>query len=204
VAFLIEHEGKSPQIHESAYVAPTATLCGDVRIGKDSRILFGAVLVGESGPIVIGSHCIIMENAVIRGVKRQPVQIGSHVLVGPHAHLSGCTVDDEVFIATGASIFNGAHLETGSTVRINGVVHARTRLPAGAKMPIGWIAVGDPVEILAPDQDERIAELLLDRGFSKTAFGLGPATTKELTERYASALGRYRSDTVLGAEKTHE
>ena len=140
-----------------------------------------------------------MENAVIRGVKRQPVRIGNHVLVGPHAHLSGCTIDDEVFIATGASIFNGAHLEVGSTVRINGIVHVRTRLPAGTKMPIGWIALGDPAEILPPDREERIAELLLERGFSKTAFGLEPSSTKELTERYACALGKHRSDTVLQA-----
>lgn len=197
MAILIEHEGKRPQVHDSAYVAPTVTLCGDVSIGKDTSVLAGAIITAESGPVSVGSHCIIMENAVIRGVKRQPVRIGNHVLVGPHAHLSGCIVEDEVFIATGSSIFNGAHLEVRSTVRINGIVHARTRLPAGIQMPIGWIAVGDPVEILPPDRDERIAELLRDRGFSKTAFGIESSTTKKLTERYAHALSKHSSDFVL-------
>jgi carbonic anhydrase/acetyltransferase-like protein (isoleucine patch superfamily) len=197
MASLIEHEGKQPQIHDSAYVAPTAALCGDVSIGEGTCVLSGATLTAESGPVEIGSHCIIMENAVVRGVKRQPVRIGNYVLVGPHAHLSGCVVEDEVYIATGATILNGAHLEMRSTVRINGIVHARTRLPAGVKMPIGWIAVGNPVEILPPDRDKRIAELLLDRGFSKTAFGLEPSTTKQLTERYARSLGKHRSDTIL-------
>jgi hypothetical protein len=71
-------------------------------------------------------------------------------------------------------------------------------------MPIGWIAVGDPVEILPPDRDERIAELLLDRGFSKTAFGLESPSTKELTERYTRALGNHRLDTILEAGKTRQ
>ena len=117
---LLEHQGKRPHIHETAYIAPTATVCGDVTIGAESRVLFGAVLVAEGGPVTIGGHCIIMEQAVLRGTARHPVRLANHVLVGPHAHLSGCTVEDSVFIATGACVFNGARLgvrsEFGSTV----------------------------------------------------------------------------------------
>src|SRR2546427_7992207 len=105
---ILEHSGKRPRIHASAYVAPNATICGDVTIGAESRVLFGAVLTAESGPVTIGEGCIIMENAVIRGVAHQPASLGDHVLVGPHAHLSGCRIEDDVFIATGACIFNGA------------------------------------------------------------------------------------------------
>ena len=64
---LIEHEGKRPQLAESAYVAPTAVVCGDVTVGEDARILFGAVLTAEGGPVVLGNRCIVMEHAVIRG-----------------------------------------------------------------------------------------------------------------------------------------
>src|SRR5262245_15356305 len=134
---LLEHQGKRPRIHESASVAPTATICGDVTIGEDCRILFGAVIVAEGGPVEIGRQCIVMENAVIRGTARHPTRIGDHVLVGPSAHLTGCTVEDNVFIATGASCFNGAKLGTLSEVRINGVVHINTVLPEGATVPIG-------------------------------------------------------------------
>ena len=56
---LLEHRGKGPRIHESAYVAPTAVICGDVTIGENCQILFGAVLVAEGGPVVIGCNCII-------------------------------------------------------------------------------------------------------------------------------------------------
>jgi len=140
---LLEHQGKRPHIHETAYIAPTATVCGDVTIGAESRVLFGAVLVAEGGPVTIGGHCIIMEQAVLRGSARHPVRLADHVLVGPHAHLSGCIVEDSVFIATGACIFNGARLDARSEVRINGVVHVNTAVPAGATVPIDWVAVGD-------------------------------------------------------------
>jgi len=63
---LIEHEGRRPQVADSAYVAPTAVLCGDVRVGADSRILFGAVLTAETGTIAVGERCIVMENALLR------------------------------------------------------------------------------------------------------------------------------------------
>lgn len=137
---LLEHRGKVPRIHPTAYVAPTATVCGDVTIGEASRVLFGAVIVAEGGPVVIGAHCIVMEHAVVRGTAQHPARIGDHVLVGPHAHLSGCTVEDSVFVATGAAVFNGARLGTRSEVRIHGVVHLRSVLPPDAVVPIGWVA----------------------------------------------------------------
>jgi carbonic anhydrase/acetyltransferase-like protein (isoleucine patch superfamily) len=201
----IEHRGKSPQIHESAYVAPSATICGDVTIGNDCRILFGAVLVAEGGPIVIGSQCIIMENAVIRGTERHPTRLGNHVLVGPRAYLSGCTVEDSVFLATGATVFNGAHIGRRAEVRINGVVHLRTRLLADAAVPIGWVAVGDPAEILPPEQHDRIWAIQEPLDFPRTVFGLqralaGQTIMPDLTARYCRFLGVHRRDLVLDEE----
>lgn len=104
---LLEHRGERPRIHESAYVAPTATICGDVTVGANSRVLFGAVVTAEGGAVEIGAECIVMENAVVRGTPKHPVRIGDHVLVGPRAYLTGCTVEDNVFLATGSAVFNG-------------------------------------------------------------------------------------------------
>ena len=64
---LIEHDGKGPRIDPSAHVAPTAVVCGEVAIGAETSVGFGAVLTAESGPIEIGSRCIVMGNAVPRG-----------------------------------------------------------------------------------------------------------------------------------------
>ena len=206
---LIEHEGKRPRIHETAYVAPTATLCGDVTVGAESRVLFGAVLVAEGGPVTIGRYCIVMEQAVLRGTRRHPLELGDHVLVGPHAHLSGCTVDDSVFVATGASVFNGARLGSRSEVRINAVVHVNSAVPPGATVPIGWVAVGDPAELLPPDQHERIWAVQEGLDFPRTVFGLarapeGETIMPEMTRRYARALGAHRQDHVLGHQLSHD
>jgi len=200
---LIEHQGSRPRINPSAYVAPTAVVCGDVRIGEGSRILFGAVLTAEGGPVEVGRSCVVMENAVIRGSKRHPVTVGDHVLIGPRAYLSGCTIEDEVFLATGATIFNGARVGRRAEVRINGVVHVRTVVPEGATVPIGWVAVGDPAEILPPNEHDRIWVIQRELNFSREVWGLERATPgetimPEMTERYARALGRHTDDRVLG------
>jgi carbonic anhydrase/acetyltransferase-like protein (isoleucine patch superfamily) len=199
---LIEHCGQRPVVHDSAWVASNAVLSGDVTIGPNARVLYGAVLTAESGSIRVGAHSLIMEQAVLRASRRFPTLIGDHVLIGPHAHLAGCLVEDEVFIATGSSIFNGATLERTSTVRINGIVHINSRLPEGVDMPIGWIAVGDPAQILPPEKWEIIGPELRKANFSKTVFGLDASGTrsgimKAMTTKYADALNRHRDDRVV-------
>ena len=128
---LIQHDGASPRVDPAAWVAPNAVLCGDVTVGPGCRVLYGAQVIAESGSIVIGRDCIVMENAVLRSSARHPLRIGDHCLVGPNAHVVGCTVEDEVFIATGAAIFHGARLGEGSEVRVHGVVHVASHLAAG-------------------------------------------------------------------------
>jgi carbonic anhydrase/acetyltransferase-like protein (isoleucine patch superfamily) len=128
---LLSHLGRTPQVDLSAYVAPTATVCGDVVVGANCRIMHAASIIAEGGRIEIGECCVILENAVVRSTARHSTRVGSHCLVGPNAHLAGCVIEDEVFIATGAAIFHGAQVGRGSEVRINGVVHLRSRLQPG-------------------------------------------------------------------------
>jgi carbonic anhydrase/acetyltransferase-like protein (isoleucine patch superfamily) len=199
---LFEHEGRRPRIHPTAYVAPNATVSGDVTVGPESRILFGAVLTDEGGAVVVGSRCVVMEQAVLRGTHAHPLQLADHVLVGPHAHLTGCTVEDSVFVATGASVFNGARIGARSTVRINGVVHIKTVLAPDAIVPIGWVAVGDPARILPPEAHDEIWAVQGPLNFSKTVFGLDPAPPGETNmpermRRYTGALGRHLRDRIL-------
>ncbi|MGA5064615.1 hypothetical protein ACPB9E_12670 [Streptomyces exfoliatus] len=73
MAMFVTHEGRSPSVHPTAYVAPTATLCGDVRVGAGCRVLFGAVLTAVGGPVELGEGGIVMENAVLRGTRRDPL-----------------------------------------------------------------------------------------------------------------------------------
>ena len=100
---MIEHRGASPRIDPTAYVAPSAVISGDVTIGADARLLHGAVITAEDGSVSIGARVVVMENALVRGRSSHPVSIGNDVMIGPHAHVNGATIGDEVFIATTAS-----------------------------------------------------------------------------------------------------
>ena len=200
---LLEHAGKRPNVHESAYVAPSAVVSGDVSIGPESRVLFGAILTADGGPVAIGSHCIIMETAIIRGTKRHPARLGEHVLVGPRASLSGCQVADFVFLATGATVFNGARLGARAEVRVGGVVHVKTVLPEDAVVPIGWVAVGDPARLFPPGRHDEIWSVQEPLNFPAEVFGLdrpppGETIMPELTRRYARALAEHRRDRRIG------
>jgi carbonic anhydrase/acetyltransferase-like protein (isoleucine patch superfamily) len=194
---LLEHHGASPQVHPSAYVAPTAVVCGDVHVGAHSRVLFGAIVTAESGRVELGEQCIVMENAVLRGTQRDQLLLGDHVLVGPHAYLTGCTAEHDVFLATGTTVFNGARIGARSEVRINGVVHLRTHVPPDTTVPIGWIAVGDPAQLFPPGEHERIWAVQSELDFPGYVFGLqrpgeGETIMPELTRRYSRALGQYQ------------
>lgn len=192
-----EHLGAQPRIHPDAVVAATAVISGDVQIGADCQILHGAVITAEGGAITLGENVIVMENALIRATATNPVHIADHVLVGPMASVSGAVVEEEVFLATGTRVFNGARLGARSEVRINAVVHLRTTLPPDSMVPIGWVAVGDPVRILPPDRHEEIWAAQRELDFPGYVFGLDretPDLMVQLTERYGRSLARHVDD----------
>jgi carbonic anhydrase/acetyltransferase-like protein (isoleucine patch superfamily) len=199
---IVEHLGKTPDIHPTAYVAPNAAVCGDVTVGENSRILFGASVVAEGGSMRIGSNCIIMENAVVRSTSRFSLGMGNNCLIGPQAHVVGCTLEELVFIATGASIFHGAVLEKGVEVRVNGVVHLKSRLAEDQMVPIGWIAVGDPAEILPPNAHDRIWAIQKPLNFPKSVYGVdrdpeGKTVLPAITELLSRVYKSHMDDTVI-------
>jgi gamma-carbonic anhydrase len=200
---LIEHQGRCPRVAESAYVAPNAVVAGDVVVGEDCRVLFGAVLTAEGdGSIELGERCIVMENALVRGRPGHRTLLGDHVIVGPHAHLNGVEVGEDAFIATGASLFPGATVGARAEVRIGGVVHVNSSVPEDGLVPIGWVAVGDPAEVLSPDRHDEIWEIQEKLDFPGTVFGVerpaaGETVLPEVTRRYAELFGRHRDDRIL-------
>ncbi|WP_434587368.1 gamma carbonic anhydrase family protein [Streptomyces sp. A5-4] len=162
-------------------------------------MLFGAVLTAEGGPVELGEGCSVMENAVLRATRRDPLTLGRQVLVGPTSYLTGCSVEDEVFLATGSRVFNGAHIGTRSEVRINAIVHLRTVLPADSLVPIGWVAVGNPARILPAQEHEAIWAVQKELDFPGYVFGLdrpadGESLMPKISARFGRALGRHRDD----------
>jgi len=185
---MIRHLDMAPSVHPEAYVAPTAVLSGDVRVGRGSCIMHGAVLAAEGGTVDVGANCVIMENAVLRGTPRHPLIMGDHVLAGPHSHLTGCGIADEVFIATGARVFNGAQMGRASSVALGGTVH------------IGMYPPGDAEAIRAG-----LAEA--DGGFLPFVFGIDEAADRReqmqaALQRYTVAIARHhRQDEVIVASE---
>lgn len=196
---LLEHRGRAPSVHPSAYVAPTAVLCGDVRVGADARVLFGAVLTAEDGFVSVGERTVVMEHALVRGRDRHPAVIGDDVLIGPQAHVNGTTIDAGCFIATGAALFPGARIGAGSEVRIHGVVQVNTVLEPGAVVPIGWVAVGDPAQILPPDRHDDIWAIQRELDFPGTVYGIARGTDATTMMRaQAEWFGAHRDDQITG------
>ncbi len=192
---------KKPKIHSSAYVAPTATVAGDVTIGAECAVLHGAVITSEGAAVTIGAQSVIMENAVLKAsggnVLRYPLSIGARCIVGPHAYVVGATIGDGCFVASGAKIFNGAKLEEGSGVALGGIVHVKTRLPAGASVPMQHVAYGDPATIYPPEQAGEIHSKI---DFFADVFNLEPGegARARAAETYAKFLRKtHAQDTAL-------
>lgn len=122
------------------------------------------------------------------------------MLVGPRAYLTGCVVEDEAFLATGVTVFNGAVIGTRSEVRINAIVHLRTRLVPDSMVPLGWIAVGDPAQVFPSEKHDEIWALQKPLDFPRYVFGSDrPADGKTIMPRamprYArSLIKRHQSD----------
>jgi carbonic anhydrase/acetyltransferase-like protein (isoleucine patch superfamily) len=195
---LLEHRGARPSVPESAYVAPSAVLCGAVTLGERARVLHGAVLTAENGEVRLGADVVVMENALVRGRAAHAAVIGHAVLIGPHAHVNGATIEDEVFVATGAALFPGSTAGTGAELRVHSVLHVNSRLAAGAVLPIGWIGVGDPAQLFPPDRHEEIWEIQRGLDFPGTVYGVPRGTPmREIMARQAEFFGAHLDDRIV-------
>ncbi|WP_433361327.1 gamma carbonic anhydrase family protein [Actinoplanes sp. CA-142083] len=182
----------------SAYVAPSAVLCGRVILGERARILHNAVLTAEDGEVCLGEDVVVMEHALVRGRRDHPAMIGDAVLIGPHAHVNGATLQDEVFVATGASLFPGSVAGAGAELRINSVLHINSTLPPGTVVPIAWIAAGDPAELFAPSQHDELWAVQEGLDFPGTVYGVARGTPmREIMARQARHYGAHAHDQIL-------
>ena len=173
---LLRHRGREPVIDPSAFVAPTATLVGDVRVGPRARVMYGAVLDAEASRIDLGECAIVCEHAVLRataaGGTPRPVVVADHAFVGPHATLLGCRVDRCAYLATGVTVLHGARVGAGGSVAVGALVHAGAVVPDEFFLPPNMVAVGDPVRVLAPEDPEALGEAVRSTGFARLAFGV--------------------------------
>ena len=127
------------------YIAPNAVVTGEVNLGENVNIWYGAVLRGDSGTITIGDHTNIQDNCVVH----EQTAIGSHCTIGHGAIVHGCTVGDNCVIGMGSIVLNGAILGDGCLVGAGSVVTGKTVAPAG------WLLLGNPAKLvrnLSPEE----------------------------------------------------
>ena len=144
-----------PSIDPTAWVAPSADLIGDVRLGPRARVWFSAVVRADNTPILIGEESNVQDGAVGHSDPGAPLTIGARVTVGHQAILHGCTVEDETLIGMGARILNGAVIASQC------IVGAGALVTEGKTFPPRSLIVGSPARAIRALGDEQVAMLKL-------------------------------------------
>lgn len=152
---LYEIDGFAPQLGERAWVAPSADLIGDVRLGTRASVWFGAVIRADNTPIILGEETNFQDGAIGHSDPGAPLTIGARVTVGHQAILHGCTVEDEALIGMGARILNGAVI--GSQC----IVGAGALVTEGKVFEPRSLIVGSPARAVRSLTDEQVAMLRL-------------------------------------------
>lgn len=142
---------KKPEIHETVFVAPTATVTGNVRIGAHSSVFFGAVIRSERDEIVVGEGTNIQDNCVLHIERGLPLRVGSGCTVGHNAILHSCTVGDNTLVGMGAIVLNGAVI--GSDC----IIGAGALVPQNAVIPDRSLVIGMPARVRREVTDAEIA-----------------------------------------------
>jgi carbonic anhydrase/acetyltransferase-like protein (isoleucine patch superfamily) len=155
--FSFEFEGKRPVIHPEAWIAPTATLVGDVRIGRWASVWYGAVLRGDVGPIVVGEGSNVQDNSILHVMTGDRLDIGSFSSI---AH--GCIIHGRS-IGHGSLIGNGATLLDGSVIGSGCFIAAGSLVTPGTQVPDGTLALGAPARVTGPIKADSPAADILQR-----------------------------------------
>lgn len=153
MALLIPFNGIHPQVDPTAWLAPTATLIGDVRIGPGASVWFGAVLRGDMDRIELGAGSNLQDNVVVHTDDGVPAIIGANVGVGHQALLHGTRVGDGCLIGMGAKLLNNSVIGAGAFVAAGALVLE------GQHIESGHLAAGLPAKDrgpMRPDMAERV------------------------------------------------
>ena len=172
---LYDIDGLLPQLADGAWVAPSADLIGDVRLGARTSVWFGAVIRADNTPIVLGEESNFQDGAIGHSDPGAPLTIGARVTVGHQAILHGCTVADDCLVGMGARVLNGAYLGPECLVGANALI------TEGKRFEEGGLIVGSPARLVRPLTDAE-----------KAALRLSAAHYTEKAARYAASLTSHR------------
>ncbi len=148
---IYELDGVAPRMAESAWVADSAQVMGNVVLAEDSSVWFGATLRGDTETITVGRGSNVQDGSVMHADIGYPLTLGDHVTIGHMVMLHGCTIGDESLIGIGATVLNGA------VIGKNCLVGAGSLVTEGKTFPDGSMIMGTPAKVvktLTPEQIE--------------------------------------------------
>ena len=150
---IAHHLGKTPNVYGALFVAPTATVNGDVILGPRSSVFYGAVLRGDIHEIRVGEGTNIQDNAIVHLADDYGAYIGKYCTIGHAAIIHACTIGDECLIGMGATVLDGAVIGAQSIVGANSLVPQRFTCPPGS------MVYGSPAKVIRPLTPAEIATL---------------------------------------------
>lgn len=168
---LFEFEGRGPQVSPTAWIAPTATLVGDVRVEAEASIWYGAVLRADFGPILVRRGANVQDGSVLHGGDDPVTEVGEGATIGHLCVVHGAVIGEEALVGNGATVLDGV------VVGRRALVAAGCTVPPGMVIPDGMIAVGVPA---------RIAGEVV--GGAKYWVENNPAVYRDLARRHAATV----------------
>jgi len=151
MAIIKKLNGHTPKFGKNCFLADNAAIIGDVEMGNDCSIWFGAVLRGDVHSIRIGNKVNIQDNATIHATyKKSPTNIGNNVSIAHNAVIHGCTIKDNVLIGMGAIVLNGAKIGSDCIVGAGALVTGKMDAPDGSMI------LGSPAKVVRPLKPEEI------------------------------------------------
>ena len=144
---------KLPQLDPSVWIAPNATVIGDVRLAANVSIWWGAVLRGDNDPITIGEGTNIQDGSILHTDDGIPITMGRNITVGHMVMLHGCTVGDGTLVGIKSVVLNGA------VIGNNCLIGANTLIPEGKVIPDRSVVMGSPGKVVRELTDEQLARI---------------------------------------------
>lgn len=141
---LFELEGKAPVIHPEAFVAPTASIVGDVTVEAGASVWYGAVVRADYAPVIIRAGANVQDGAVVHGPPGHPTEIGPGATVAHTSVVHGATIGEEALVGNGATVLDGARIGPRAMVAAGALV------TPGTEIPEGTLAIGAPAKVKGP------------------------------------------------------
>jgi carbonic anhydrase/acetyltransferase-like protein (isoleucine patch superfamily) len=168
---LYSFEGMSPSVSPSAWIAPTATLVGDVTVEAEASIWYGAVLRADFGPIIVRRGANVQDGSILHGGADPVTEVGEGATIGHLCVVHGAVIGFEALVGNGATVLDGA------VVGNRALIAAGATVPPGMKVPKGMIAVGIPARIAGEVT-----------GTAKQWVDTNPEVYRELARRHAAGI----------------